>query len=452
MQGPAPAASGATDAMDSDNGLRREMLDCLRARGVWDREGKLLSIPDGAVPAVVGRVADDEPLFATEAAVASEVPHLIVRGLGAVAMLSRAGRVILAVATGARDVLTRLKAEVCGSRVELVELPPSTPMDRDQVICDLAQRAGQSVPAAGLDRALVLDAVELRDVALALAGAGISRSRFVTVAGAVREPAVVAAPVGTPVADLVARCGGCADPGWLAWHNGVLRGAAAGWDQVVEPGTRGVVVLQHDHPLRRRSCTPVGDLVRRIPSACASCRICTDACPVFLAGGQLAPHDVMRAVAAAQDRPAVVGALECTRCGICTALCPARLAPALVIAAAADGLGSRGVELCGVHALRPHPDRPGRRMTVERLAAVMGIGRSVSPRVLRHLVPDHLRLPLMGGRAAQRVPVVQPGQQLAAGELVALAPAASLEPDLHSPLSGRVVAVDLEDGVLIKVR
>lgn len=429
------------------------MLECLGARGVWDRSGGALRLPlEGGIGAVIARIGDDEPLFRTEAVLGEQATHLVLRGLGAVAMLCRAERAMLAVHASARGALGRLEAEARGSRAEILKVPPSSPSDPVSLICDVAQLAGQSVAVAGLERALVLDAVELRDVALALGGASLTRSRFVTVAGAVRDPAVVAAPLGTSCEDLVACCGGSPDPGWVPWHNGVLRGRPVGQDQVVDLDTRGFLVLPHRHPINRRRSTPLADLVKRVPSACEGCRICTDVCPVALSGGSLAPHAVMQAVAAARDDPALLGALECLRCGLCTALCPARLAPAEIIAAASDELSVRGVELrSDDRPLRPHPDRPGRRISVERLAAATGLRVFADPRTLRHLVPDRIVLPLTGVAGSPRVPAVRAGQRVAEGDTLLLAPSDSVEPDLHAPLAGRVEAVDVDDGVSIRV-
>jgi Na+-translocating ferredoxin:NAD+ oxidoreductase RnfC subunit len=430
------------------------MLERIVARGVWDRDGAALRLPpEGATGVVVARVGDDEPLFRTEVLVAEQAPHLVLRGLGAAAMLCGAERMILAVHATARGARRRLEAEALGSRVELLEVPASAPSDPASLICDLAQVSGKSVPAAGLDRALVLDAVELRDVGLALGGASLSRSRYVTVVGAVRDPAVVVAPLGTSCEDLVASCGGSPEPGWVPWHNGVLRGRPVGRDQVVDLDTRGFFVLPHQHPLVRRRCTPLQDLVKRVPSACEGCRICTDTCPVALAGGHLAPHEVMRAVAAAEDDQALLGALECSRCGLCTALCPTCLAPAEIIAATSEELRARGVELSKVEwrPQRPHRDRLGRRISVERLAAMMGVRVFEDAERPRHLVPDRISLPLVGVAGSERVAAVQPGQRVDADDTLILAPHASAEPDLHSPLAGRVEAVDLDDGVSIRV-
>jgi len=432
-----------------DEPLQQEMRQLLQSRGVWDRAGRALMLEQSAA-LVVGRVCDDEPLLQTEAALGRSAPHRIVRGAAALAMLCDTERMILAVRGDDAALLRRMRQEAEGTRLEVAEVAASVPLDDRSLLCDLAL-------AGTARRALVADAVVLDDVGTALEGRFPLR-RTVTVAGAVQEPAVVQTPIGTTMQDLVQACGGSPDVGWVPWHNGVLGGRRAGWEDVVELDTRGVVVLPHDHPQVRAAATPLSDVVARIVSACTSCRICTDTCPVHLIGGNLTPHLVMQALSCGFQRSAfrpdgaALGALECIHCGVCNAACPAMLRPAGAIESVAERLREQGVALDGSHVLRPHPDRMGRRLSVARAGEMLGLRESRLPLPTIQFVPDRVMLPLIGPTGAVRVSTVQAGEVVRAGDIVAMIGALRAEVDLRAPVAGRVVRVDPDDGVVIEVR
>jgi ferredoxin len=426
----------------------------LDGAGTADARGRRLFLAGRRAATVVGRVCDDEPLLCTELTLARLAPERVVRGLAAAALLCHADRALLVIDDQAADVARLLERAAQGSRVRLVQLPARYPMDRTALLCDLAERA-ERVAA----ETVVLDAVELCDIAAAVEGRPALR-RTVTVAGCVREPAVVQAPLGARLEDLASACGGCADPAPVCYHNGVLGGRRVPTSHGVELDTRGIVLVPHDHVVVRRETTPLADELARIPSACVNCRICTDVCTVHLCGGHLEPHVLMRALAAtisaSEPDAASLGALECSGCGVCTTCCPASLGPSRAVAAVASALRARGVLLAERCPLRPHPDRAGRRQGLGRLVERLGLAAYASvplPRVgVRQVLPDRLTVALRSPLGTPRVSAVCPGARVAAGDVIALAPAECGEPDVRTAVAGLVDAVDAEDGVSILTR
>jgi len=434
--------------------LRQEMVQCLQSMGVWDRCGRRLSLESRA-PAVVGRICDEEPLFETEASLGLTAPDRVIRGLAALAMVVEARRVVLAVCADNRELVRRLEQQTHGTRVELWSLPAAAPLGARDVLCDLAQLAGKSVAGAGLDRAMVADAVELEDIGGALQGC-LPLWRTLSVVGAVGQPAIVRAPLGTSMEHLVQACGG-AEVGWVAWRNGLPRGQRVGQQDVVELDTRGVLVLPPSHGQVREATTPLFDRIRRVAAACSGCRICTDACPVFLSGGDLEPHRVMQAVAAGFGGEGSAGATgeaplnaqACDGCGVCSALCPARLWPSRIMTHLAQDSAEAPT---ATWTLRPNPDRMGRRLSVVRLGEVLGLASYRRPLGTVRLVPDRLVLPPVGPTGGGRLPMVRADERVAPGDVVALADGRSGEVDLRAPVAGRVVRTDPDDGVVIDVR
>ncbi len=443
---------------EAANTIVNAMLARLDAGAVTMAGARKLDLRGDEVPVIVGRVCDDEPLLSTHAALGRAYPDRVVRGLGAVAVICGAQRAILAVDSEQTALLETFGAEAAGTLLEVVPLPARYPMDPESLVCDLAQLQGKSVLAAGLVHALVLDAVTLCDVAVALEGRFPLR-RTVTVAGLVDEPAVLQVPLGTSMADLVQACGGSPDHGWVPFCNGLLGGQAVGRDHAVDQDTRGVVVVAGDHAAVVRGSTPLTDQVRRIPSACVGCRICTDVCPAFLDRGEHQPHRVMAAVASGwPDADAELSgplsmALECRDCGLCSTLCPSSLRPAEVVGEVARLLRDRGVSAPPADSLRPSADRPGRRQSVARLTRRLGLNGvdqlSLTP---RGAIPETITVPPRSPAGGLRVPVVSAGDSVAPGDKVSLAPVDTDEVDCLAPVAGTVVAVDEDDGVVIEIR
>lgn len=429
----------------------------LLAVGVARMTGQRLHLDPKTTPhpVVVGRVCDDSPLFHSETALGRTAPDRLIRGLGAAAILCGAQRMLLGFDESDPDLRRLLEREARGTRVELCPVQPRYPMDPASLLCDLSAPRG-SVNAAGLDRALVLEAQELYDLALALEGRAPLR-RMVTVAGAVKRPTVLHVPLGTPFQDLVETCGGLDDPGFQVVVNGLPGGRLADADETVDWDTRGLLVLGHRHPQVVRSRTPAIDELRRLHSVCCNCRLCTDACTAYLCGADLEPHRIMAILGTSVGQPMsglgaeVLGALSCRGCGVCSTLCPSGLRPAELVSQVAVDLGLRGLRRPEAPPLRLHPDRPGRRQSVARLVTRLGLGAAdpYRPQAPRTFIPRTLTLMARSPSGSPRLPVVSVGDRVARNDLLALCPAGSTELDCRAPTAGAILAVDTDDGITL---
>ncbi|MFH1131518.1 MAG: 4Fe-4S dicluster domain-containing protein [Pseudomonadota bacterium] len=355
-------------------------MDSIRSRieaaGVVDSRGRALCVDDSKPTVVIGKVADCEPLFGTDRALAERSPQALVQGLSAVSVLVGARRALLAVRQDWGDLSRKFRNKVRETDIEIEHVDPVYPMDDASLVCDLAQAKGLTVEQAGFEIPVVLDAAALCDVATVLSGKACDM-RTVSVCGAVRKPQVIRVPLGTAIQDLVKICGGSPDFGWIAYHNGVLGGRFVGQDGLIELHTRGVTVLPHDHPLMILQTVPLEDEKQRNTSACVNCRICTDICPVWLNGGQIQPHQIMQDLATSwslDNTPdAMANAIQCVECKLCSVNCPSSLRPAELIVAIAVRLREQGRFAHQNYVFKPVQDRPGRRFSVERLEEMLGL-------------------------------------------------------------------------------
>lgn len=224
-------------------------------------------------------------------------------------------------------------------------------------LAEAAARMSAQVTLRPPSNAVALRLRPTRLVEDAWRAAGRADARVVAIAGAVERPRVLLVAPDTRVDALVA----AARPTVRAWV--AMWGGAGGalvdrddrLDTLDDDAARLVLVLPSAHTLARRARTPISSWLRRSRSACASCAMCTPACPE-----SLPVHEMLRVVSAGPRRAfrasRVAAAVDCTACGACDLACPQQLSPARVV----DQLG-RKLSAGGVVA------PPRRRRVVPRL-------------------------------------------------------------------------------------
>jgi electron transport complex protein RnfC len=238
--------------------------------------------------------------------------------LGAQVMLAACGaaRCTIAVEDDKPEAIAALEAALAATPaagLELATLPAVFPLGAEALL--IAAVTGREVPRSGLPPDI---GVVCQNVGTAAAVAHCVRdgmplvSRVVTVTGSgVRQPANVEARLGTPVATLIAACGGRVDASVSLIAGGSLTGRALAGDLVpVTKGLNCLLVATGD------------DLPQRSPEMpCIRCGDCAVACPVGLLPQQLF------VAARADDRPGQdrFGLDACIECGCCDYVCPSAI-------------------------------------------------------------------------------------------------------------------------------
>lgn len=137
-------------------------------------------------------------------------------------------------------------------------------------------------------------------------------SRIVSVTGSgVREPANLQARIGTPIADIIADCGGYAADVQALIMGGSMMGVALASDALPVLKATNCVVVATSADLRPRG----------LEMPCIRCGHCSDICPASLLPQQLHWY------ALGGDQPALeqLGLLDCIECGCCDYVCPSQI-------------------------------------------------------------------------------------------------------------------------------
>lgn len=135
--------------------------------------------------------------------------------------------------------------------------------------------------------------------------------RVVTLSGGgIREPKNLLCPVGTPLSDLIAACGGAKDDTVKLVAGGPMTGTAlTGESAVVTKMTSGFLLLSEEET----NSEP--------PTPCINCGKCASVCPMKLMPMQIEFYTAAGDFSAADKYG---GVLACIECGSCSYICPAR--------------------------------------------------------------------------------------------------------------------------------
>jgi Na+-translocating ferredoxin:NAD+ oxidoreductase RnfC subunit len=346
-----------------------------------------------------------------------------------------------------------------GSSLSLLLMESRYPAGDEFVL--VYEATGRLVPETGLPLhvgCLVQNVQTLFNIARAAKGAAVTH-RLLTVGGAVARPVTLWVPVGTAIGDVLAWAGGVEPRRWsertaddyAVVVGGPMMGRVAeDLDQPVTKMNSGLLVLPRDNVVVRYMTRSQTSWVRRGISTCDQCRDCTDLCPRYLLGHELKPHEVMRAINYGLERPAdkVTAAVLCCECRLCEAYaCPLELSPMAYYVAIKQELRAQGWanEVHKRTDFEPHPMREYRLVPTHRLMARLGLTEwehQACPLDETDHHPQRVSIPLRQHIGAPARPVVQVGDRVAVGDLIAGIPEDALGASVHASIAGRVAGIN----------
>lgn len=406
---------------------------------------------------LIANGAECEPLLHKDAAVMERQARELVEAVEWSADAVGAERRVIAIKAKNHHAVEAVSAACLGRSVEVKLLGDYYPAGDEY---DLVHEVtGRLIPPGGLplDVGCLVNNVEtLVNIGAAVAGHPVIH-KTLTVAGAVREPVTITAPIGTSFRECLAAAGGPTVEDPVLFLGGLMMGeATTDLDTPVTKTSTGVVVLPADHRLCRRKQTPPAAQSRIGKSACDQCRYCTEYCPRFLLGYAVEPHQVMRGLgftATGAERWNEWAALCCS-CGLCTLFaCPEELFPKEACDEARLAMRRAGWKWQGSTAVKPHPMREGRRVPIQGLMRKLDVRTYDHPAPFRaeNLDPPRVTLPWKQHAGVPCAPIVKEGDRVAAGQPIGEVPAGSLGARLHASRTGRVAAITKDRIILERI-
>jgi len=396
---------------------------------------------------VIANGAECEPLLHKDAAVMEHRAAQVVAGLRLSMEAVGAKEGVVAIKAKNQRAVAAIEAACRGTSVRVQLLGDYYPAgDEFDLVYTVT---GRLIPPAGIPiqiGVVVCNVETLVNVAAGAEGQAVTHKTF-TLAGALREPATLRAPVGTTFREAIAAAGGLAVSDPVLCVGGLMMGETTDdLDTPITKTTTGAVILPRGHPMIQRKLRPAAAQAGIGKSACDQCRYCTEYCPRCLLGYAVEPHQVMRSLAftATGEEFWNQWAALCCACGLCTLFaCPENLYPKEACDAAKSALQKAGIKWSGPTTVRPHPLREGRRVPIKTLMRKLGLEDYDHPAPLKavEVRPPRLVLPLKQGAGVANEPLVKPGERVSAGQPLGQIPAGKLGAVVHAPLAGRVIAV-----------
>jgi Na+-translocating ferredoxin:NAD+ oxidoreductase RnfC subunit len=399
---------------------------------------------------VVANGAECEPLLHKDLELLVNEPKAVVNGLKLMMQATGAKKGILGVKRKYESRLEGLVSSLKGTQIALHWLGDFYPTGDEYIL--VYETTKRLIPPQGipLDVGVVVNNVEtLKNISSANEGIPVT-SKYLTVAGAVREPSTFEVPLGMSYAEAIAAAGGAVVPETGVFVSGIMMGKLeTDMSRPITKTCAGLVVLPVDHRLIQRKSLPVDSMHRIGKSACDQCSYCTEFCPRYLLGYDVQPHKVMRSLGFTATGEQIWNqwAQLCCSCGLCTLYaCPEDLYPKEACDKAKFDLKSAGINWNGNREVEVHPIYEGRHVPLKQLMGKLGITEYDTPAHFRkrEFHPKRVRLPLLQHIGEPAVPAVKKGQRVKKGDAIADPIANKLGARVHASIDGIVSSVGQE--------
>ncbi|MDP6555817.1 MAG: 4Fe-4S dicluster domain-containing protein [Pirellulaceae bacterium] len=436
---------------------RSQILESIRKAGVVGAGGA--GFPtyrklDAKVDCIIANGAECEPLLQKDRETMRRDSDDMLRGLQIMQQLTGATRVVIAVKRKNADVVQRMAAAVTELGFEIFVYEDVYPAGDELVL--VYEITGKRIPPGGIPLKVgcLVDNVEtIVNVVRAVDGAPVTE-KYITICGAVHHPLTTRVPVGISMAECVQLAGGPSVDNPVALTGGVMMGGTTiDLSLSVTKVTGGIIVLPDNHYLFRRKSQSKPTYTRIGHGQCDQCSLCTELCPRYILGYPIQPHMVMRTLlmtGSDKDRNSL-WSQYCCECNVCSLIaCPEQLDPARICIDAKKRLKEKRLTRSEQELetlFRPvHPARKGREIPIQTLYQRLGLASYDRKADFVDTAPQpaHVNVPLTSHIGRPALPIVQVGDGVKKGDIIADLAKDELGCPAHASITGHVTAVTKE--------
>lgn len=319
----------------------------------------------------------------------------------------------------------------------------------DEVVL-IYEATGRRVPPGGLPiqvGCIVYNVETMLNVYRAINDKKPVTHKYITVAGEVKYPQTLLAPIGITYGELLEVCGGKTYDKCKIIAGGPMTGRLANEGDVVTKTSNAILVMPENHYVvtRRQVKTSIG--MKRAMSACCQCRMCSDLCPRRQLGYPIEPSEFMRAASSGtvSNTAAMLNTFFCSQCGVCEMFaCNQLLSPKTLIGEYKNLLRQNGVKMPARELREVSDKRKDRLVSMGRLTARLNLTKYNKDANLDEKKIDTNRVKIMMSQhiGAPAEPIVKAGDNVKAGDIIGKAKDNALSVNIHASVSGKAVEVN----------
>ncbi len=411
-----------------------------------------------AADTIILNCAECEPLLKLHRQVLSRYAYEIMLTLEEIANTLEASTVIIAVKPAYEEAVSAVKAHLGEFKKTKIGFLPEIYPAGDEVVT-IYETTGRIVNPGALPitvGCVVYNVETILNVYRAWKEDKPVTHKYITIAGEVKNPCTLYAPLGITYGELVKMAGGTTRDDVTLFAGGPMTGKITDEDDVVTKTSNAILVMPNDAYIINKRKTPITISAKRAMAACCQCRMCTDLCSRNLLGHPIEPHKLMRAVASGvtSDSAAFLAAFSCSSCGLCELhACGQDLNPRSIIGEIKNELRKNGImPPKGVTSKGAHPTREYRRVPMERLITRLGLAKYdlPAPIVDVEIKSNKLKVMLSQSIGAPSSAVVSVGDKVSCGDILGAFSEDKLGTAVHAPLSATVSEVT-DEYVMLEV-
>lgn len=396
-----------------------------------------------------------EPLLWVTKEILKRFPERVARGLAALKDYTNSKEAFIGVKSKYKHLFGKLEEFVKSENLDIRIFYAGDfyPAGDEQVL--VYEITGKIVPPGGIPLmvgAVVNNVETVYNVYNALFEEKPVTEKFITVAGDIEKPVTVKVPIGMKVSSILEKLGIEYEKKVII-DGGPAMGKIMSKDDVITKTSGGILIFEKDHPIVSKKLIPIEQILRKARTCCIQCRYCTDQCPRYLLGHELEPHKIMISLAFNLEERFLKSALICSECGVCEMYsCPQGLSPRRVNQYLKGVFAKKGAKYSAEkREYSARQNRDFRRIPTSRLLTRLSLDKyEKKPEFIdEKLKTAEAKIYTKQHIGAKAIPVVQRGDKVNEGDVLAKVDENSLGADIHASIPG-IVAEVTEDFVVIK--
>lgn len=431
----------------------KELISIVKENGVAGAGGAgfpTYAKLDKRANTIILNCAECEPLLKVHRQLLQKYAYEIMSTLDMMAKSVDADRVIIAVKGVYAKTVDAVKANLdLFPALELKLLPEVYPMGDEVVLIYETLNKVVSPGSIPIEIGVAVFNVEtVLNIYKAVNNQEPVCSKYLTIAGEVKNPITIKAPIGMSVEEVVAFAGGSTIDEPVYFMGGPMTGNIVNSYDTVTKTTNAILVLPKSHYIIKQKTASASVNMKRAMASCSQCEMCTDLCPRNLLGHPITPSMFMRAATSGvtQNLAPFLDTFFCCSCGVCELYaCHQGLSPRKLITQYRDGLRKNGITIPKEVSQRDVASmREYRQVPMERMTSRLGLNEYnvEAPLNENDVYVKQVKIKLNQHIGAPAIAIVQKKDKVSCGDMIAQSEEGKLSIPIHASVSGVILEVN----------